>query len=427
MAIDFSSLPPQQELPEDAPSVLAWAVVFLLIVVVAVFVVLYCWSQQPQEQQVHSGFFWVCVGLFPPALATIIVTRPFSRYQGRCLRVQADNTVRARYVEQLFAHASQPSALLAAAYRFDLDDAQNALSTLAAGEAVLTPQAVPGHPGLIKARWLTPGAAALASTDLERQRQLLRWWFLHLLDELGPSLALLPHRVPLKVQLEIASQLPPSEIRALWDECWTSAGCRPAAPLAAPVQTGLMCIDAVLGEMGSDFHPDAQLIVSVQLNRRFEAIPVVASAEAAAALLLIAPDMAARYALTPQAYVHRPMQEGVADMQQAIDYALRWGQAQPTAIARCWMTGLGEGMTAKLHAALSTLDVSGERDPALKEVDMDFSVGHSGICAGWLALACAARTAYQTAAPQLVIEQAVGVLNCVVVKSDYLSAKKGGV
>jgi hypothetical protein len=405
MAIDFSLLPPAQEMRDEPPSTILWTVVFFVLTLLGGFAVLLFW---PKSEPSHTLWFWACLTLYPAGFAAFVVSRRYSVYEGRRLDAQEWNAARERYIQNVFAKAQVPFAVVGSAYRFTDDDKSNHAETIAQRALVLKAQPSIAQSGTVTARWLAPAVLDrskwLQGPDTIRQDQVLEWLFGQLLDDLVETLEALPNELPLTVRLRVAADALESDVLAVWQRQWQSRKIRSTKVVAEASDLGLMIVDTWLDMDDGVTRKCATLLVTVQLNEILSKNPPDGSAEVGVALLLAPEDIVKRYALKRIALIHRPMQSAVDKLDHALTYALHWGNADPTSIARLWLSGLNEHSAAPLHTALSDTGVTAARSEPPSDADIDRTVGHAGVASGWLSLACASACAEQVSAPQLLVE-----------------------
>ena len=406
MPVDFSLLPPEQKLPDALPSKLLWTVVFFMLTLIGVFAVLLLW---PKNEPTQTPWFWFSLTTYSAGSAAFVVSRRYSVYEGRCLDVRAWNEARKQYIQGVFENASKPLAVVHAAYCFTDDVKLNRAEAIAKRELVLKAQPAIAAHGTVEARWLTPAkldrSKWVRGPDTIRQAQVLEWLFDQLLDKSVEALGSLPSDLPLTVRLRVAANALEVDIHAVWESRWRSRKLLPATVLFEPVDANLMRVDSWLDSGDALIKKRATLMVTVQLNEVLSKNPPEGSAEAGAAVLLVPKDLLMRHSLKPVAYLHRPMEGGEDKLIHSVTYALRWGKAEPKSVGRVWLTGLEVHSVAPLHAALAETGVTASRSDPLPELNVDRTVGHAGVAAGWLALACSAESAQQVGGQQLLVEQ----------------------
>ncbi|WP_233853306.1 hypothetical protein [Paraburkholderia sp. HD33-4] len=406
MAVDFSLLPPEQDIPKDPPSRLVWTIVFFLLTLAGVFVVLLLW---PKDEPTQTSWFWVCIALYPAGTSAFVVSRRYSVYEGHRLDVHAWNEERKRYIEDLFDRASIPFAVIGAAFSFIDDEKLDNVSAIAERTLVLKAQPAIAEQGTVSARWFAPDAlerkAWLRGPDTVRQAQVLVWVFDRLLYRSRNALAKLPDNLPLVVRIKVVANAYEGDWGSLWNERWRQLSLPPSTVVIEPEDMGLMDVDSWLDSSDSRLQTHATLVVVVQLNEILGKNPPEGSAETCAAVLLVPERLLQHHRLEPIARIHRPMTGSKDSLTHVLRYALRWGKADPLSIGRSWLNNLNAASTSVFHAALREVGVTSARDTPLPELNLDRTVGHAGSAADWLALACAAASSQQLGSPQLVVMQ----------------------
>ena len=151
MPIDFDKLPPEKPVPDRPPSRLVWTIVFFVIVLAGIFAVLLLW---PKGESTQSLWFRICITVYPVGVATIVVLRRYSVFEGRRLDAIAWNEAREKYLNRVFEGASHPLALVAAAYRFTSDAKDDGFDKLLGGSIKLEPRIALKHDAPpVNARW----------------------------------------------------------------------------------------------------------------------------------------------------------------------------------------------------------------------------------------------------------------------------------
>jgi len=415
MAVDFSLLPTERPLPNDPPSPLVWTVVFFVLVLTTIFVVLLCW---PKNMPMRTWQFWTALSAFPVGIASFVVLRRYSVYEGRKLDIVLGKEAIREYNERVFEAASAPLALVGAAYRFSADAEENAIEGIRRGALKLETQetiACDGEPA--KRRWLiVPEVACLPGEkddDLKRHRTLIKYLFTELLNDLTASIQALPARLDLRVHLAVSSGLTHQENQTLWQECWREHQLRHAsiAKMAAqPVD--LMALDVWLDQIIETSSKEARLIVAVQLHCLLSESPPAGAAEAGVALLLMPDAQAGRFNLVRIANLHRPVRAPLDPSTQAPSYALshalKWANVAATDILVGWQTGVDATQYGQWRKLAVRLGLTAH--PA----NLDQSVGYAGVAAPWLAIACAAASLSRQEPAQLILAGQDESLDCAV-------------
>ncbi|WP_208607021.1 hypothetical protein [Burkholderia metallica] len=403
MALDFSSLPPEKPAPDESPSRILWAAVFIVLTVAGVLVVLMLW---PEGEPTYTPWFWVCVTVYPTVFSAFVVSRRYRAHELECAKVQAWNDATRKYKTQAFARESVPMLVLAAAARVTADDTENGIEQIVDGTLKLSAKASEQNENeSVSARWFEPIEACLAADDPERHAEVLGWLYERLLNDLKKTLNALPADLPLRVLLDISGYVGGHDVVELWRAEWRRHELRFARTDRAAEPLDLMALDAWLDDRNGSLHQHAVLLVSVALNKAIAEQPAPGSAEAAVGLLLISDVLASRFELRPIAAFHRPRRAGHDDPGHALTYGLQWGDAAPNDVGALWMTGLDSAAAGFLRTALRADSPEGKKDGVVPEFDLDRIVGNAGISAGWLAAACATYMACQSPKPQVIAQR----------------------
>lgn len=413
MAVDFSLLPQEEPPDDEAPSRFAWVVAFFLMVLAGVFALLLWW---PKDIPTQTWKFWITLVLFPVGIPTWIVLRRYSVYEGRRSDVELRNEAVRAFNMRVFEAAGIPLAVLGAAHRISSDGRENSAERIKAGAVTLKAQdSIAKHGDVVKARWLSvPGmqnAPGGKESDLRRRHHATKWLFNQLLDDLLPNLKALPSRIPLTAHLSIANGFEPEANEALWLACWEERASRPLmATHSAKSPADLIMLDRWMDATisGNDMH--ATLLVAIQLNPLLAETPLPGTAEAGVALLLAPDALASRYSVARQCNLHRPVRGSADQPSEALTHALRWGNVTVDRITTAWQTGLDATHAGTLRGPARKLALNP------RVTDLDQTVGHTGLAAPWLALACAASAPCSESVEQIIFVGQNGNVDCAVLK-----------
>jgi hypothetical protein len=403
MALDLSSLPPEKPVPDEPPSRILWATVFIALTAVGVLVVLMLW---PEDEPTHTPWFWICVSVYPTVFSAFVVSRRYRAHELERAKVQAWNDASRKYNAEAFARESVPMLVLAAAARVTADDSENGIDQIVDRTMNLRAKSSEQKGDeSVSARWFEPLEARLAADDPERHEEILEWLYARLLNDLEKALNALPAHLPLRVLLDISGYVGDVDVVEQWRTEWRRQKLRVARVERAPESLDLMTVDSWLDDQNGPLHRHAVLLVSVALNKVIAEPPLSGSAEAGVGLLLISEALASRFELHPIAAFHRPRRAGNDDPDHALTYGLRWGNAAPDDVGALWMSGFDSSAAGALRTALGAGSPEGKSDAVVQEFDLDRIVGKAGVSAGWLAAACATYVTGQSPEPQLVAQR----------------------
>ena len=413
MAVDFSLLPQEETQHDEVPSRLVWVVASFLMVLAGVFAVLLLW---PKDMPTQTLKFWITLVLFPVGIPAWIVLRRYSVNEGRKLDAELRNEAVRAFNTRVFEAASIPLAVLGAAHRISSDLRDNAPERIKEGAVTLKAQdPIVRHGDVVKARWLSvpgmPNTSGGKDADLRRHRHVTKWLFDQLLDDLLPALKALPARIPLTAHFGIANGLAPKDNEALWLTCWDERMSRPITVTHSTTSPDdLMMLDRWMDAAIGDKDMHATLLVAIQLNPLLAETPLPGTAEAGVALLLAPDALASRFSIARQCNLHRPVQATTDQPNEAVTHALQWANTTADHITTAWQTGLDAARAGALREPTRKLALNP------RVTDLDQTVGHAGLAAPWLALACAASTPCGKSVEQIIFVGQKGNVHCVVLR-----------
>ncbi|WP_454767036.1 hypothetical protein [Cupriavidus campinensis] len=394
MAVDFTLLPSEAVEPVDRPSWLLWSLACLAVAIAAGVAVLLLW---PPHLPTNTGKFWVTLFLFPVGIPALVLLRRLSHHEGRALDARLRSEAARTYNQRVFALASRPMLVGASAYRFSADATQNRAASVRAGDVALEMQTplVAGHDP-VKARWLElpPSVIGKVHDDDARQQGTATWLISELLDDVAAAVRALPPRLPLKVFLWADGQLDRARLETIWRDSW-DARQLPAMHVEAETEpAGIGIVDQWLDRSARGEPAVARLIAILQLRPVLNAAPPPGSAEAGVAVLLCPQDAMPQEMAAPLARLHRPVRGAFDRIDVDVSQALRWGGMTDVPPSGGWQTGMDASQGAGVLLGAQAIG---------KMIDMDPSIGRTGIAAPWLALACAAASLGDGVDSQLVV------------------------
>ncbi|CAN7295354.1 hypothetical protein LJR230_001381 [Trinickia sp. LjRoot230] len=356
--------------------------------------------------------------VYPFGIATFVLLRRYSMYEGRRLDAIAWNDAREAYLTEVFDQLSRPLDALISTHRFSCDPDENDVGGLLSGSLKLAAQDVPApDTPPVSARWFahphSDENGDKYTRDSDRQRGVLRWAFCELLNDVEEVVRGLPNEINLAIHLVYSGTALQSEVAAqYWGELWASRQLR-SAKTTAYADRDAMWLDTWLDRINERQDQEARLLIFVELHSLLEQAPQVGSSEAAIALLLVPPSVTERFRLTPVAQAHRPAQvDATSPIGAALTNALRWGRSTPDDVNRIWQTGLD---ASSAGVATQAWVMAGINETP---TNMDYMIGHAEGIAPWLAIACAAQAAAIEQSPQLIIASSSHGLRIGVVRAS---------
>ncbi|WP_031360000.1 hypothetical protein [Caballeronia sordidicola] len=410
MAVDPLQLPGEEPEPVNLPSKLLWSVVFALLLTAGAAATVLLW---PKSMPTNGWFFGMSLTVLPAAFASFVVARRFSAFEVSKLDVRAKNEVVRAYNRSVFDAASKPFTVVFAAHRFSFDRDENALigvhdrSIKLISQAAIASDAPP-----VIARWIELPCVSLAAgslaADMSRHKNVTKWLFAELIDELIEAIKALPPRVSVNVHFFMSSLLPIEERDRLWNDAWWERGLRNIDIAASDEDHGLMALDRWLDEAIETPDSKARLVLAVQLNVLQSASPPSGAAEAGVALLLLPHGVATRHKMKAAVALHRPVRAGYEQANDALQPALKWADSSAADIEGGWQTGLEAAQWGRVYPQAALLGLTED------VIKMDLSIGNTRVAAPWLAIACAAKSLSDDTSKQMVFAGSKSTFDCAV-------------
>lgn len=381
---------PELEPPEVAPNpprAIVWLGLFVVVMLAGVIIGLLTW---PKIEPTDTVWFWVRLLMLPALAWSVMFGLRRHYYDEETDRLQAEREVREEDRNKALLFASEPLAVLGCAY------------VAAPGSADVASRIAKGERSLNAGTSLA-GIDAVRHTALKLKEDdevpgRYRDCFNSLLERIAGAVAAVPDRMPFSVRLHLPADVDQVGLLNMWQSCWAGKHLRPVKAKALAVDQGLMALDEWLDIRGGPSLERATLFVSVQLHDN----PPQMSAEAAVGVLLAWAPLAERCELKTQAMLHRPLELRTTGLDAALSKVLLWGKTTPAEVSDLWQAGLsGTDKGALLQAASDTKLGVAQTARFSGVHDIDLAIGHSGVCAGWLAVALGIEHAVQSGAPQL--------------------------
>jgi hypothetical protein len=423
MAIEFSLLPPQLPVPDDAPSPFVWSIVFVVLTLGGVAFVLWSW---PPHEKTQTAWFWICSDVLPPCIAGALVLRRFAYFHARRSRILSANALSKTYVDMVFKVASEPLAVLASAFRVHAADEKNTFEALVARGAGPPTRTAKESREMILASCFEPAAAALAFDDAERQTAVLKWLLGLFMPAITGALEAVPSPIPVDVHLDIGSTVLSHEaIQVIWNTLPAAVrSVRLDRPPTIGPTGGIWMIDTLLDRTDPLQRDVVTVLISANLNVIWADDPPVGSGEAACMMLLCPAALARKNELQVRGWMHRPQKESMAPMGTVVSHALKWAHINGAALGGTVQTGFDESTIGRVRVALGTTGRTGSGSSGA-DIALDTLAGNTAMTAQWLAAVLALNQATTHAAPFLAGVQTGGdVLLAVVAPGPQEMNKK---
>lgn len=381
---------PELESPEPAPGqprTIVWLGLLVVVILSGAVIGLLTW---PKGEPTGTVWFWILLIVLPALTWCVMFGLRLHYYDEETQRLQAQREVGTQDRERVLLFAREPLAVLGCAYLV-APGSVGVAGRIAAGEQTL------------RAGTSFAGVDAVRHTALELKEDPVvpgryRACFNSLLEALSGALEAIPDKMPFSVDLHLPAKEDQDELLDTWQSCWNGKNLRPAKAKRRDVDQGLMALDEWLDIPGGPSLERAALFISVQLHDN----PPQMSAEAAVGMLLAWAPLAGRLGLQAQAMLHRPVESGKPALDAALSRALLWGNASAADVNNLWQAGLSGPEKNALIQSASDMKLGVSQTAGLSGVhDIDRAMGHSGVCAGWLAVALGIEHAGQTGSPQL--------------------------
>jgi hypothetical protein len=410
MAVNFSLLPPEEPEPDQPPSRLVWTIVFFVLLLASAAAVIMLWAK---DMPTRGWQFWTCLVVLPASLASFVVSRRFSAYEALKLDVAATNETSREFNDRVFTAARNPLSLLACAFRFSADDKENNIDSVSKTLKLNSRDAIASGGEPVKARWLLVANVVLKPgeerDDVRRHKEICRWLYAKLLQEVSEAIRALPPRIELTVQFATSILLSDLERDSLWKDCWADSGLRRRMKIeATKAIVDLNTLDVWLDENIKAPVPQARLIVAVQLNPLLSDSPSAGGAEAGVVLLLMPMELVRRHNLVVPISLYRPVRAAYGASSDALVPALKWAHTHASDITDGWQTGFSAEQWGEVCSQDALLG------PTRNVIKIDLSIGYAGVAAPWLAIGCAAKSLSDEAPKQVVFSGSKSTFDCAV-------------
>ena len=377
---------PAKLTPPGPPGKRRWVVITLLCAALGSGLVVLFW---PAHLQRGSLWYWCCVAVLPATVGLLGLALRGLMYERQRDYAQRWNQQRLDHLHRLTQQGQRAVGLLASAYCTPAGSRQLA-GALRRGSAPQKPVYLGASRGVSRCSQLVPVAQQHTANEYQ---QRLRCFMRQVLATLQQDLDQVTRLGRLRVRIRHDSTLPDAALLAAWRACVTHDAQREEVHFATQ-DDGLLWLDQWLDTPDG---PGAVLSLEINVFKH----PVDTQCESVSAVLLALPEFCHKYALKPQAWVHRPamMLEGGSPWSAV----MRWGRMEdPSETYFIWQLQLCTDQLASMNLEMAKAGRSIDRQQCLH---LDGVLGRPAEAVGNIGIIVAGEQAVTDAQPQLVVIQ----------------------
>lgn len=402
MAIDFALLPEKKTIP-NYPRWWIWPLLLVIFILIGSAITLYL----SLNNTILNG--WFLGGVFFIPLSVWLLVSTFWLYCLWYIKEYAigwNQLYDERYAE-LTELGQQPLYLIFSALYTELGYQGTAQKITKEGAFLQAKPPFPGGPAIPHAKLMLDEDIAFSSFDIR-----VNHLFARLYKQMSTILIEPWHHYPIHVRFCLDLPLDQKQLKMLWLKQFSSYRFA-SISFIEPAQ-GSQFIDQWIDEDNEAL----LLVVSLHL---FDS-PKEKAGEVLSTLLLatdsllssrVAQQAILTQSITPVA-LHRP--EIGNDIEKVISYSVLWGAKEPAELTTMWYSYVELERVPLITTQLNELGIK------IKQVyHLDNTIGYTGQCAYFSAIALAAEYAYHSDDKQLIVCQADKMSASVVVKSKRYS------
>ncbi|NDO80638.1 hypothetical protein CJP72_07590 [Citrobacter sp. NCU1] len=379
MPVDLKQIPKAEPLPVP-PDKSRWFLVIVLFMVVGAVLLL---TLRPEGSSTHSAWFWFCTLMvsFAAGLASFIAR--LRHYENKRDRVLWWNHLHQKQYDEQVLLGQQAVGVLGMSYVTPVASNKLAVALLQGGN-VLQTQYSTALQSVLTTASLSP---ALKNFSEEEYQSRLGLVLVRVMQQLRSGLV--GFTGELEVHLHHDGVLKNEQIATAWQAVF------PASQAVSNVSVstendGLMWIDEWLDRQ------DDTLLLSVEINLFLQ--PRDQQAESVSALLLASPVWLDRQRITPQMWIHRPVE--VKNAGEAVADVANWGKVTP---GLPWYFWRAQVKSEALTPLLQAMDQLGYISAKKGELVLDDAFGRPGAAVSHIALVCAGEHAVASGMAQWLV------------------------
>ena len=394
MPVELQKIPEKIAEP-DAPQLLRWLLIIVLIIVLGVALSLYLW---PTGMSTHTAWFWSCTLAIPLSVGMICYALRLRAYENARDRVSYWNHLHQEQHDRHVTTGQRPVGLLGKACITPIARNKLVAALLVNGSQLQSRYFASLQRSLVFAS-LSPRNAIISESDYKVN---LRNYLAELLHMLEPDLQAAPGA--LSVRLQHDGSLDNAQVGAIWQDIFPST--YSVNELVVGTEgDGLMWMDPWLDNRM------AALMLSVEINLFLE--PRHHQAESVSALLLATSEWLAQQDVVPEALIHRPV--AATEELYSVENMLRWGELQPDESHTLWRTQVSAEALTRLIQQSEKVGYSPGQEEAYV---LDDLFGRPGAATGNIALICACEHAVTSGKPQWIMAENKTVHQAIVRRAE---------
>ncbi|WP_432261383.1 hypothetical protein [Cupriavidus sp. TMH.W2] len=372
-----------------------WLGVWALCVVVGAAIALLLW---PAGAPARGAQFWWRIAGIPNGVFLILLGIVRVGYEVQWHRARHWNDHRQEWIDARVREAQRPLQVLGVSYSLPLQGHRDLSSALNAAKPLVDQRASRTTGGLIAHNRFNEDSLSVLSLEgdspagdqpdepVQQTFETVSTLVLKMVDAL----------VPLAEHLQVLSQYGPRHAPAVrvlaqaemktirLSQVQDALGRIGLAHLdcrTVPPSDALMVADAWLDLR--EWRP--LLVIAAEWH---DASPPVNSAEGCVAVLLNPGCFQLPESVKVLGLLHRPYADEAGALGDLVANAIRWGKAEPAALQRAWMTGLGSQHDIALLAALNAASMP-QLDEMEAQCHVDRIIGNVGAADPWLSVVAA--------------------------------------
>ncbi|MCR0998772.1 hypothetical protein [Serratia rubidaea] len=383
MPIELNKIPEKRSLPEP-PNKLRWALIVILITLIAGGCSLYFW---PKEVSTHSSWFWFSTLVAPFLTGSVCYAARLRYYENKRDAIIWWNQLHQERYDELVLYGQRAAGILGKAYMTP-GICNKLAAALIQGNCMLQSHFSSRLQKTVISAQLAP---PLNEVTQRGYQQRVAHFLSDVIKMLQPELSALTE--PVSVRLRHDGTLDNVQMLAVWQRIFPAEYSGGEIDVIAE-DDGLIWLDSWLDRS------KAELLLSVEINLFLDARE--RQAESVSAILLASPEWLATHNEELIARVHRPVMPRAESTW--LEDTVRWGKLAAGESFTLWRAQLNGGV---LCGILQDMERAGYLPGIRNDYRLDELFGKPGTAVGNIVLLCAAEHAQTTGEAQWAIAQEI--------------------